>query len=45
MGFAPMDSGFADRRVSYFTTWPCFHIVMFLAFLSTVLIKLLLIYK
>ena len=22
MGFAPMDSGFADRSVSYFATWP-----------------------
>ncbi len=23
-GFAPAHSGFADRRVNYFTTWPLF---------------------
>ncbi len=22
VGFAPTNNGFADRRVSYFTTWP-----------------------
>lgn len=25
MGLAPMNNGFADRRVSYFTTWPIFN--------------------
>ena len=29
MGLAPTNSGFADRSVSYFTTWPCHYPIPF----------------